>query len=147
VLDAEGLPWDQRIHASSKTRNADGTWRQRRGVDPSLVEHVRAELKQTMSAPAPAAPPPPVAPVAPPPPVAPVAPPPPVAPVAPPPPPLQVDNYMSLLTRLSADKASGVVTNVQIDTALEQLGVPTLAALIARPDLVPTLEGMIYDND
>jgi len=83
-----------------------------------------------MSIPAPVAPPPP----------------PPTAPVAPPPPPLQVDSYMSLLTRLSADKASGAVTNFQIDTALEHLGIPTLAALVARPDLVPSIEAMIYGN-
>lgn len=47
-LDANGLPWDERIHASSKALNQDGTWRYRRNInktDPGLIEKVEAELK------------------------------------------------------------------------------------------------------
>lgn len=45
-VDSTGLPWDERIHASTKTMNADGTWRQRRGLnDPGLVKRVEAELR------------------------------------------------------------------------------------------------------
>lgn len=44
-LDAAGLPWDARIHASSKAKTVDGYWRARRGVDESLVSQVEAELK------------------------------------------------------------------------------------------------------
>lgn len=61
-LDAEGLPWDSRIHASSKVKNAgDGTWRAKRGADEALVAQVKAQLRQAMGAPVVAAPPPPVA--------------------------------------------------------------------------------------
>lgn len=61
-LDAEGLPWDARIHASSKVKNAgDGTWRAKRGADEALVAQVKAQLRQAMGAPVVAAPPPPVA--------------------------------------------------------------------------------------
>lgn len=46
ALDAKGLPWDARIHAGSKTQNADGSWRQRRNLnDPALVNRVEAELR------------------------------------------------------------------------------------------------------
>lgn len=55
-LDADGLPWDGRIHASTKTKNADGTWRGKRGVDDAEVARVVAELK---GLPAPVAPVPP----------------------------------------------------------------------------------------
>lgn len=43
-LDSAGLPWDERIHAGTKTTNKDGTWKTRRGVDKALVEQVKAEL-------------------------------------------------------------------------------------------------------
>ena len=44
--DANGLPWDERIHSKGKNRlNADGTWRKRRGVDDATVAAVEAELR------------------------------------------------------------------------------------------------------
>lgn len=50
-LDAQGLPWDSRIHASTKTFIADGTWKLRRGVDPTEVATVKAQLKELMAVP------------------------------------------------------------------------------------------------
>ena len=47
-VDAAGMPWDGRIHSSSKAKVADGTWRQKRNLDPALLSSVTAELKQTM---------------------------------------------------------------------------------------------------
>ncbi len=61
-LDKTGLPWDARIHAESKAKIADGTWRKKRGGDPALVTQVEAELRQVMGA-APAVPLAPVAPI------------------------------------------------------------------------------------
>lgn len=43
--DAAGLPWDERIHASTKSKIADGTWKSKRGVDAALVVAVEAELR------------------------------------------------------------------------------------------------------
>ena len=43
-VDEDGLPWDDRIHASTKTKNANGTWKLKRGVDKDLVRQVRGEL-------------------------------------------------------------------------------------------------------
>lgn len=37
--------WDERIHAASKTRNSDGSWRKKRGVSDELVAAVEAELR------------------------------------------------------------------------------------------------------
>lgn len=57
-LDSDGLPWDARIHASSKERNADDTWRARR--KPSDMDaaqwaefqgQVRTELRALMELP------------------------------------------------------------------------------------------------
>lgn len=43
-FDSAGMPWDERIHASSRATVADGTWRKKRGVSDELVAEVEAEL-------------------------------------------------------------------------------------------------------
>jgi hypothetical protein len=78
-LDAKGMAWDARIHSAGKTKNADQTWRLKRGADDALVAQLQAQA--ALAAGGVTAPP--AAPVAPPVPPAPA----PVAPVAPPVPP------------------------------------------------------------
>ena len=51
--DKRGMPWDERIHASTKTINADGTWRNKKGVDKELLASVEAALLGTVTAVAP----------------------------------------------------------------------------------------------
>jgi len=54
LLDSEGLPWDKRIHASTRTKRVgDDTWKLMKGVDKALVEQVKAELRATMAVPTP----------------------------------------------------------------------------------------------
>jgi hypothetical protein len=43
--DRRGLPWDGRIHASSRAKVADGTWRMRRNVSDDVIMKVEAELR------------------------------------------------------------------------------------------------------
>lgn len=43
--DTENLPWDKRVHSETGKKNADGTWRYRRNLDPALKAAVYAELK------------------------------------------------------------------------------------------------------
>jgi hypothetical protein len=43
-LDSAGMPWDERIHASTKTFVQNGTWKMKRGVDATVVASVTAEL-------------------------------------------------------------------------------------------------------
>jgi hypothetical protein len=50
-LDADGLPWDERIHSASRNKNQDGTWRIKRGISDQLKATVTAELKAAMAAP------------------------------------------------------------------------------------------------
>ena len=61
VVDADGLPWDPRIHSSRKQLVADGTWRKRRNTAKELFAEVEAELRglSAVDAPIPAPPPPP----------------------------------------------------------------------------------------
>lgn len=49
-LDKDGLPWDGRIHASTGARNADNSWRGRRGVDAVTKSTVEAELRARVAA-------------------------------------------------------------------------------------------------
>jgi len=43
-VDSAGMPWDERIHASTKTFVQNGTWKMKRGVDATVVASVTAEL-------------------------------------------------------------------------------------------------------
>lgn len=43
-VDAEGLPWDARIHSGNKKKKADGTWTRKRGCQDIEYEAVKAEL-------------------------------------------------------------------------------------------------------
>lgn len=43
ALDTDGLPWDHRIHASTRSKNADGRWKLLRGVDKDVVAEIKAE--------------------------------------------------------------------------------------------------------
>jgi hypothetical protein len=47
-LDAEGLPWDTRIHTDKKTKMATGIWKLARGTDKDLVVAVKNELRSKM---------------------------------------------------------------------------------------------------
>lgn len=135
-LDKAGLPWDGRIHASTKTKTKPGLWTAKRGVDPALVITVEAELRQVMGAApavAPAAPPaPPAAPAAPvAPPQAPAAP---VAPVAGGADPRQM--FVGLVGRTSAAIGAGKVTQDEVTAICAKHGAAALPLLANRLDLV-----------
>lgn len=144
-LDAKGLPWDGRIHASSKAKVADGSWRMKRGVDDALVTQVTAEQRAAQAAPHPGADATAPAVVALPPgsaaslpwpfatSAADVAPPPPLAVPAPPP----ASVYALLMSRLTHHINVGDLTTQRVTDACLTLGVPNVAALAAREDLVP----------
>lgn len=48
-LDKAGLPWDSRIHSSSKAKLANGNWKVARGKAPEYVKEVEAELRSQAS--------------------------------------------------------------------------------------------------
>lgn len=50
-LDVEGIPWDARIHSTPAKRNADDTWRKKRGVDEVEYGRIHAELQAAHAAP------------------------------------------------------------------------------------------------
>lgn len=127
-LDSDGLPWDARIHASSKERNADDTWRARRkpsdmdaGQWAEFQGQVRTELRELMELPV----------------VAPPAPVEPVVPVAPPAPvPTEFVPFLQWIT-------SSGITPEQVNVALAQHGLTAVPQLQQRPDLIPQVHATL----
>lgn len=156
-LDSAGLPWDGRIHAESKGKIADGTWRKKRGADPALVAEVEARLRELVAIPAapttdsmggslntpnpaPAeVPPAPAAPVAeevPPAPPAPVTmPPAEEVPPAPPAPVAATVTIADVFKFATAAEKAGTLTPDARTAALAGLGLNSMVELSARPDL------------
>ena len=155
-LDAKGMPWDNRIHAESKGKIADGTWRKKRNLDPTLLATVEAELRQLMGAPGLTPLAPTTAPIAPTPPLAPAAPVtanlptasvspavaaplPPAAPQAPVVGEVPADAramFVALVGRASAAIQGQKVTQAEVNQCCVDAGVPALPLLANRLDLV-----------
>lgn len=152
-LDKEGLPWDGRIHASTKTFIADGSWKLRRGVDPSEVEKVKAQLKELMAVPVvhntghvdydpssriPAPPAPEIVP--------PIS-----GPVGVVVPPAPKSHYLidqqhatvtltDLIARMSAAIVAGKMTQATVSEMCAKHGVSEFILLSSRPDLLPLID-------
>lgn len=45
-LDADGIPWDERIHASTKTKTKADVWTKKRNVDEVLYGQIHMELQE-----------------------------------------------------------------------------------------------------
>jgi hypothetical protein len=130
--DTAGLPWDERIHSSTKSKNADGTWRIKRGTSPQVVGKVTKELQATVAA-VPAA-----APAALPAPPTPGLPPVPGANVAPPANPA----YTAFVQFVTSQPR---ITDDWLKQCLIAYGVAdgSLQNLAHRPDLIPAIEAGI----
>ncbi len=133
-LDKSGLPWDARIHATTKTKLSDGTWKLKRKVDPALVTQVEAELRamlaNTSEQVTQDAPPPPPADEA----------------SAPPPPPAetteeQAEPIVNFQQFMTAVHEKGIDSNLVTSQILLISGnsVNSLPMLATRPDLIPAV--------
>lgn len=155
-LDARGFPWDERIHASSKAINADGTWKKRRGVNPKEVEQIEAEL--ILNSPEePAASPeipsfnevgampsfnyePPTMPsFAPPATVA-------EAPATVAEAPASTVTFPILIQRIQKGVVANEISNDQVQAVLNNHGVAGTAMLAPRRDLIPTVYAELFPN-
>jgi hypothetical protein len=48
-VDSEGVPWDASIHASSKTKIANGTWKVKRGTPELYLKERKEQLKAALA--------------------------------------------------------------------------------------------------
>lgn len=137
-LDKNGLPWDGRIHGSTRAKNQDGSWRQKRNTAPEYVAQIEQELRAAMGAPAavPAAP---------------------TAAVAAAPAPLETgapsvpaapaggmtsaspSSFPAFLQVVTAAVTAGKFSQADVVAACQAVGVPSLPALGARLDLIPSV--------
>jgi hypothetical protein len=118
-VDAKGLPWDKRIHSDTKSKNKDGTWRQKRATDTDFVTFVEGQLRAAMAAVAP---------------LAAAA----VPGISPPAPPATSGAATAgeLMAALAPHMQSNRITNLTIASVLGEFQLANLHQLIARPDLV-----------
>ena len=152
-LDVHGLPWDSRIHSVAKTKIADGSWRGKKGIGPTVRTDVEAELRATMAAGGGVAKHDPVAalaglsaahpagsPVASTANFVPTPPPTPVAPVAP-----ALDEFSSFMTYMTGLLAANRIVPAQVQAACAELTppLPHIGALFTRQDLIPAMRAKI----
>lgn len=120
-LDKNGIPWDERIHSSSRAKIADGSWKLKRGVDDNVVSTVKAELEGfkplpptkgediiIVPIPAPAAPDGKAA-------------------------------FVALVTKASRAISEKKITPEQMAAICATVGIPNVMALSAKLDLVPAV--------
>lgn len=138
-LDADGLPWDSRIHSDATVRKAaTGKWKTRKNLPDGYKAQIEAELRAVMGAPtattasvsAPApAPAAPSAPAAPTPPSATAA-----APAAP-----GAMTFADFTRYLVSNKVDQGKVMVQV----QKVGLTSIPDLAKRPDLIPAVvEGL-----
>lgn len=141
-LDNEGLPWDHRIHARTKSQT-QGTWRLMRGVDPNLVIAVKAELKKVMSIPKPAAvfKPKPIevakTTISAPPEFNPFSA---VSELAPNTTPFDPQpDFPEFMSRITAAATENRITPQQVIEIVKSFGLPAIHSVATRPDLIPQI--------
>jgi len=122
-LDTEGMPWDARIHASTKTKTQAGVWKAKKGASAPTVEAVRAELKALMSVQAPAMP---------------------AAPPAMPIPGVPADNaapvtLSHLMTIVTNAMLNGTLPQSSMLETIQAMGLPSIPSLSQRPDMIPAV--------
>ena len=139
-VDVAGLPWDGRIHSRSKSKTKDGLWRVQRGLHDSVYEKVMAELKQTMAVPLPPsfAKPEIVVPIAP---LTPAD----IAAMSPINPPISAPTvprevtFNDFILKVTMASNSGKIDRASIGALVNKHGVPSIALLANRPDLLPAI--------
>jgi len=145
-LDSKGLPWDERIHAGTKSKLKSGEWKAKKQVEAALVAQVEAELRTRGAAsPAlvavaqdaaavfaaapgvPAAPAPFVPPAAP------------LAPAAPAAPSVSADptTFEQLMPRITAAVTAGIIAPTAVGAACAAHGVASVVTLQTNPQFVP----------
>lgn len=128
--DTRGFKWDSRIHARTKTKNLDGTWRYQRGMAQDKIDRIEAEIRQVKATP-PAAFVPPAPPAPPTAQAVPVAQ---AAPVAAP-----VDDFPALMSLITTGISTQGLKRDKVNEVLQRHGIPSLPVAASRPDLIPKI--------
>ena len=129
-LDANGFPWDERIHSRTRSKTTDGKWRYQRGVTDDTIRTIEAlltPLTQKVNAPIPTPPayipPAPIAPL-----VDVMAP---VKEVEP--------DFQALMNLITAGIKEGKISHPEILKTVQEFGVANFPVVATRPDLIPAI--------
>ena len=112
-VDSNGLPWDSRIHARTKTKNKDGSWKGLRGVGPKMLDKVQDELKTVQEIP--------------------------VTPSIPLPPEAPIKDFAAFMTLVTTNITAKNIEKVDVNKVLSQFGIPSIPVVATRPDLIPAI--------
>lgn len=113
-VDVIGVPWDYRIHSSSKNKTADGKWKMKRNISEKTAEKINENNKTALAAPkldAPVVPPPPV----------------------------QIDLFPKFMTIITEAISRGKTNHLAINKMLQNYGIPDVISVNLRQDLIPVL--------
>jgi hypothetical protein len=155
--DSAGIPWDDRIHASTKTKTANGAWTRRRNTDDALFDNVMAELKAANTAhtlqaaqvgglvpPPPSSAPTTAATVPSPPPADPVVSS--TAPGVPAPPVAGETTFPQLMMKVTRMQAEGKLAQDAYTNLLLSVGAKSIVDLSKNKALIPAFDALIDDH-
>lgn len=155
--DKAGIPWDERIHSSTKGTNKDGTWSRRRNTSDATFDAVMAELKaantsRTMEAASAIIPPPPSS-VPAPPTAAPAQSQVPAAPAASSSAPGAIDPasptaFPDIMRKITGLQAAQKLKPDELTNLLTSIGAnpPSVGSLMKDKSLIPILEALLDDH-
>ena len=128
-LDATGIPWDERIHTSTKTQTQKGFWKRKPRVEDDVFDTIVTELQTSTPVEAEVVVVPPAANI----------PPPPAAAAEPVP---AARDYAGLMTKIQQDFTNGIVDTSYINTIVDRINagfktnVPTIVYIGSNPEMV-----------
>ena len=136
-VDSEGLPWDARIHASTKTKTQAGVWKKRKGLSDDVDQDaIKRELLDVMAIPTPATlgyrALPPTADLL----------------HGPTPPAAATESaspttLVQLMPRVTAAMLAKTIPATALLDSVAALGLPSIPSLAQRPDMVPQVWDMM----
>jgi len=112
-LDSKGLPWDSRIHAKTKSKNKDGTWKGLRGTSTKVLDKVQNELKTVQELPP--------------------------ALSVPTPPDEPVKDFAAMMSLITSSITNKKIEPHHVNKVLNNFGIPSIPVVATRPDLIPQI--------
>ena len=120
-LDKAGLPWDSRIHSSSKAKLANGNWKIARGKAPEYVKEIEAQLRGVITTPASPVPSPPSG----------------LPGLVPAPASADPTTFEQLMPRITAAVTAGILPPPALGAACAANGLTSIVSLQTSPHFVP----------
>ena len=115
-LDSQGLPWDFRIHARTKTKNKDGSWKRLRSVSNKTIDRVESELKVVQQIPPIIIVPSPTQDI-----------------------PAPANDFAAIMTMITTAMTNKTLVRPDIMKVLNSYGIPSIPIIATRPDLIPAI--------